>query len=250
MTRASIDSNSETPAAADDFRIASAFEIAAMLRQLRDDKQPMSLSAGDGQAYASTIWSIDRDRCRMAFWADADDPAVQPLLACQEVQVSATLDGIRLYFSVRGLVLVRGYVANVLSATAPREMFRLQRRDAYRVRPLLPGVPMTHCAHLQIAGVQTALRVIDVSSTGCALLIGADAAAPVTGIVLDAVEIDLDADTRFHMQMRLQYVTTIDGPTPGQRLGFEFVHAGGAAMRALQRFIDRTQKRGKLLGIE
>ena len=34
------------------------------------------------------------------------------------------------------------------------------------------------------------------------------------------------------------------------RLGCEFVRAGGDALRALQRFIDQTQKRGKLLALD
>ena len=33
------------------------------------------------------------------------------------------------------------------------------------------------------------------------------------------------------------------------RLGCEFVRAEAAALRALQRYIDQTQKRGKLLSL-
>ena len=33
------------------------------------------------------------------------------------------------------------------------------------------------------------------------------------------------------------------------RLGFEFVRPGGDALRTLQRFIDLTQKRGKLMAL-
>jgi hypothetical protein len=36
----------------------------------------------------------------------------------------------------------------------------------------------------------------------------------------------------------------------GVRLGCEFQRAGGDAVRALQRFIDHTQKRGKLLALD
>ena len=36
----------------------------------------------------------------------------------------------------------------------------------------------------------------------------------------------------------------------GVRLGCEFLRAGGDAVRALQRFIDHTQKRGKLLALD
>jgi c-di-GMP-binding flagellar brake protein YcgR len=63
------------------------------------------------------------------------------------------------------------------------------------------------------------------------------------------VEIELDADTRFHVDLRLQHVTSLNGDGNGVRLGCEFVRVDPAAQRALQRFIDQTQKRGKLLSL-
>ena len=69
------------------------------------------------------------------------------------------------------------------------------------------------------------------------------------GVVLNQVLLELDADTRFHADLRLQHITSMAPETRGVRLGCEFVATGGDALRALQRFIDQTQKRGKLLSL-
>jgi hypothetical protein len=63
------------------------------------------------------------------------------------------------------------------------------------------------------------------------------------------VRIELDADTRLDLSMRLQHVTAINADARGLRLGFEFRRVGGDTLRVLQRYIDLTQKRGKLMSL-
>ena len=69
------------------------------------------------------------------------------------------------------------------------------------------------------------------------------------GVLLQGVRIELDADTRLDVNLRLQHVTSLNAEARGVRLGFEFVRPGGDAVRTLQRFIDLTQKRGKLMAL-
>ncbi len=57
------------------------------------------------------------------------------------------LDNVKLQFDVHDLVLVRGARASALSARCPRELFRFQRRNAFRVRPLLRSAPMARLRH-------------------------------------------------------------------------------------------------------
>ena len=44
-------------------------------------------------------------------------------------------------------------------------------------------------------------------------------------------------------------MTSLNNEGKGVRLGFEFVRPGGETVRTLQRFIDLTQKRGKLMAL-
>ena len=61
---------------------------------------------------------------------------------------------------------------------------------------------------------------------------------------------ELDDDTKLDVNLRLQHVTSLNSEARGLRLGFEYVRPGGDTLRGtLQRFIDLTQKRGKLMAL-
>jgi len=244
-----LDALGATPGALDDFRITAPREIVAMLRQLADGNVELYLNAADGTVVHATIWTLDADRGSLGLNVDADDPALQAMLESQEVVVVGYLDSVKLQFDAHNLVLVRAQRSSVLSCALPRELFRFQRRSAYRVRPVLRSSPMARVRHTDIADMQLALRVLDVSIGGCALFLPEDVPPMQPGVVLNQVQIELDADTRFHVNLRLQHVTSLHSDSHGVRLGCEFVQADANALRALQRFIDQTQKRGRLLSI-
>jgi len=50
--------------------------------------------------------------------------------------------------------------------------------------------------------------------------------------------------------MRMQHATVLGGQARGARLGCEFVNLAAEAQRTLQRFIDQTQKRRRLMSLD
>jgi flagellar brake protein len=234
----------------DDFRMSAPREIAAMLKQLCDGNVTLNLNASDGTVLGATLWTVDAARGTLSFSADAADPKTQALLECEEAVAVGYLDSVKLQFDVHNLVLVRSGRSSALSCAFPRQLFRFQRRNAYRVRPLLRSAPMARLRHGCIADMQLALRVLDVSIGGCALLLPDDVPPMQPGVQMNQVQIDLDADTRLHVNLRLQHVTAINPDSKGVRLGCEFVNANGETLRVLQRFIDWTQNRRKLMALD
>ena len=247
---APLDALVGTEGGLDQFRVAAPLEITSLLRELCDGNVLLNLIANDGCVYTTTLWTLDTERGSIGFCADAADTRLQSLLECEEAVVVGYLNNVKLQFDVSNLVLVRGSRANVLSCMLPREMFRFQRRGSFRVRPPMRHSPVARLRHPQVPGMPLSLRVIDVSIGGCALFLPQEIAAPRPGVLIDQVEIDLDEETRFDVNMRLAHVTAISADARGVRLGCEFLRAGGDAVRALQRFIDHTQKRGKLLALD
>ena len=233
----------------DEFRITTPREIAAMLKQLCDGNVRLNLNASDGSALGVLLWTVDTARDRVAFTADENDPMLPALLECDEAVVVGYLDSVKVQFDVSQLVLVRGGRDSVLSAALPRQLFRFQRRNGYRVRPLLSHAPLARLRHSDIAEMQLALRVLDLSIGGCALFLPDDVPAMQPGVQINQVQIELDPDTRLAVNIRLQHVTSINPDSRGVRLGCEFVNASGEALRTLQRFIDQTQKRRKLMAL-
>lgn len=238
-------------ASQNEFRVADRNTIGALLKQLLDAQVRVSLNGSGGHVVGATLWSIDAERDQLCLDVDVLDPQLAALLEGDEVLLVGYMESIKLQFDLRQLVLVHGAQTSVLRCSLPRELFRFQRRSAFRVPPLPRGTPLARLHAGANASDRSAselvLRVLDMSIGGCALFLPDDAAGMATGSVLEQVEITLDAETRFQVDLRLQHVTALSADARGVRLGCEFIDAEPATLRALQRFIDHTQKRLRLM---
>jgi flagellar brake protein len=235
------------------FRVQRPGELLTLLRLLRDGGVPVVLNTPGGGALATTLWAIDEAQQRLNFSADEHHPQMAALIASDEAVAVAYLDAVKLQFDLQGLLLVRGARGSVLQCELPGTLYRFQRREAYRVRTLERHTPTARFRHPAMPDMTLALRIMDVSIGGCALFLPHDTPTLQPGVELRGVRIDLDADTRFEITLMLHHVTSItpsDIGVPGVRVGCEWLRLGGDAERALQRYIDQTQKRRRLLTLQ
>lgn len=234
--------------AIDEFRVGHPAEVLSLLRRLVDGNVLIQLSAPGGAAYTTVLWALDAQHQRISFDADPNHPQVRPLVDAGEVTAVAYLDAIKLQFDVSGLVLVHGHNASALQAALPAVLYRFQRREYFRVKTR--DGALVHLRHPALPEMQLALRVLDVSIGGCALALPADVPPIAAGIRIAGARIELDADTHVDVTLGVQHVS--GGFHPGardMRLGCSFVALAGPAERALQRYIDLTQRRSRLLSI-
>ena len=243
-----LDAQAASPLALDDFRITTQSEVLGLLKQLSDSRVLVNLNSSTGGTYTSTVLALDPARGTLSFSADADDSQVQALVESEDAIAVAYLDSIKLQFDAQGLVLVRGGRTSALNCALPREVFRFQRRNGFRVRPLLRATPTARVRHPMIPDMSLSLRVLDVSIGGCALFLPDDVPPLQPGVTINNVQIDLDIDTRITITLRLQHVTSIHPESRGVRLGCEMVNLTSDVLRGLQRYIDQTQKRQKIMG--
>lgn len=246
-------SGGEDPLAS--FAVSHPRERAALLRQLRDGQQPVILNGADGSAWTTTLWAVDEDRQRLAFTTTAADsaaPALQRLLDADEAVAVAYMDSVKLQFDIGQLMLVRGAQAASVQAAMPRQVYRFQRRNSFRVRTAVSAsqVPTAKLRHPSIPDMQLALRVLDLSIGGCALWYPNNLPPLDAGTRFTEVAIELDAATRVLLGLRLQHVTGQGPAERGQRLGCEWLTLPGPAERVLQRWIDQAQKRHRLLALD
>ncbi|HUG22551.1 flagellar brake protein [Piscinibacter sp.] len=231
----------------DDFRITAPAEIAALLKQLADQSVHLSLNAPNGSSITVTVWTVDAARGKISFSAVADDPQLNSLVDCDEAVAVGYLESVKLQFDVDDLVLVRAGAHSALNGAFPSELFRFQRRNGFRVSPMLRTTPVARLRHPMIPDMQLGLRVLDVSIGGCALFLPDDVPPLDPGVLLNGVTLELDADTRVATSLRLHHVTAFNPDSRGVRLGCEMVSPGSDGVRALQRYIDLTQKRRRML---
>jgi c-di-GMP-binding flagellar brake protein YcgR len=221
----------------DDFRITSPIEILAMLRRLAKDNTHLSLSSPKGTSIMASLWRIDPDRGQVSFSIRRDEPQLDALVEHDEATAVGFLDSIKLQFDVMDLVLVKSGTDRALNGAFPREMYRFQRRNGFR------SSPVATFRHPMIPDMQLSLRVLDVSIGGCALFLPNDVPTLDPGVLMNGVLLDLDEETRVNTALRLQHITSLNPDTGGVRLGCEMVTPDRDGQRALQRYIDLTQKR-------
>lgn len=234
----------------DAYRVSAPTEVATMLRRLQDANVLLNLNAPRGGVYTTTLWSADAARATLSLAADARDPQLQALLEADEAVAVGYLDSIKIQFDIHRLVLVRGARGSALNAAYPRELYRFQRRNSFRVRPVLRDAPTARLRHPMIPDMRLELRILDVSLGGCALLLPEDTPPMAPGVLINDVQIELDPNTRFPASLRLQHVTAIQPDSRGVRLGCELLRLRQEAERTLQRYIDQTQKRRRFMALE
>lgn len=229
------------------FRVDDHAEMLRLLQQLRDGAVPMVLSTPQGVAVTSQLWSLDPVREQLNFSADGDESRLQLIAQADEAVTVSYLDSVKLQFDLVEMLLVHGSRTQVLRARWPRLMYRFQRRTGYRVRTLERHAPKARLVDGSLPQTALALRIVDVSVGGCALALPDDVTPPQRGATLHGVRIELDGDTAFNAALKLQHLSELQGGGGGVRLGFEMVDLDAQAQRALQRYIDRTQQRRRLL---
>lgn len=237
------------PDALAEFRIDHPREVGAVMRQLMDAAAPVHLSTAGGAALSTVVWTVDSAARRVVLSADARHPQLQALVEAPEATAVSYLDAVKLQFDLHGLLLVHGAQQCTLQAAMPRELYRFQRRDSFRVRTLEHTAPTARLRHPALPEMQLALRVLDVSASGCALFVPEDVPPLPPGADVAGAVLELDADTRLAATLRLHHVTQIQPASRGSRLGCELMHMDPMARRLLQRYIDQTQKRRRLMAL-
>jgi c-di-GMP-binding flagellar brake protein YcgR len=233
------------------FRVEAPGERLSLLRAVRNGQVPIALSAPDGTALTVVLWAVDEMQQRLNFSVDVRAPQLAALVDADEAVAVAYLENVKLQFDLQGLMLVHGQKSSALQCGLPRDIYRFQRRNAYRVRPRLSHGPVAQFRHPSLPDMPLLLRVLDVSIGGCALWLPADVPPLQAGTLIGNVRMELDNDTRFDAAARLQHVSAV-GTAPGEqgvRIGCEWQKLATPAERVLQRWIDQTQRRRQLLSL-
>ena len=240
MTMAPDPSRAET---LDDYRMTAKAEMQAIFQQLIDTNTIVTLSGPGGDSYTTMMWQADPHRGVISLSADSGDPRLGVLLNTHEVVAVAYLDKIKVQFDIEGAVQVRGAAQTALNIRYPSFIYRFQRRSYFRVRPLVSHAPVAHFTHPGQPDVSMALSIADVSLGGVALTLPADLPAVPAGVVLNHCTLELDDDTQLDVILMVHHVTVLGPEGRHVRLGCEIVDLDGNDERALQHYINQTQKR-------
>lgn len=230
------------------FAIEQPDDVVAWLRRLCCGSIPVHLASAGGAAASSTIWSIDVGRQRLAFDAASGAAALAELVDSDDVTAVSYLDDVKLQFDLHDLMLVHGSESSALQARLPLRLYRFQRRGTFRVRAPARLSPTAEFRHPGLPDMRLALRVLDVSASGCALLLPDDVPGVAAGVTISGARIRLGTDASFDATLQVLHVTSIQPGMAGVRLGCAIVALPGHAASALQRYVDWVQRRQRPFG--
>lgn len=224
-----------------EFRVASSVEIAAILRELLETQTLFTLRSELDSPLVTRLCALDLPAGTLSMELPVGgipDGALGPEVTCE-----AFINHIRVQFELaRPTSSGRGRDVMLVSAI-PALVYRFQRRKAFRVKPH-SNAPQVNVTPMD-GGPTVTLRIVDVSMGGLALLLPPNEAGWAIGEAF-AVHVELDRHTHFKARMRLQNVHGSD-PALGTQLGYAFTQLDREGERALQIFIDQTQKLDRLM---
>ena len=246
-------------AAPEEFRVTAAAEIAAYLQQLQRENATVLLNGPPGQSLASRIGTLDAAANVLGLEIGADPEGIsQALVASGEITAVAYLGTIKLQFELDDAVLVSGEQGAVLRTSLPQRLYRFQRRQSFRVQPAGSVYPRVVLPGGEAPG--RALRVLDISIGGLALALPADVSPLPTGQEAKGLVLELDRITALRVTLLPHHTSPIAGNAGNagnagdaggmMQMGCSFVDLDAAAGRALQVYVDQTQKRRRLLKLD
>lgn len=244
-------------AAPEELRVVAAAEIAAYLQQLHREHADVQLGGPPGRSLTSRICALDIDADVVGLEIGTDPDGIsQALVAGGEITAVAYLGAIKLQFELDDAVLVSGEQGAVLRSTLPTRLYRFQRRQSFRVQPAGSVYPRVTLPGTVADGEHPgrALRVLDISIGGLALALPADIAPLHTlpvGQVTPGLVLELDRITALRVNLLPHHASAIAADAHGMlQLGCSFVDLDAAVGRALQVYVDQTQKRRRLLKLD
>lgn len=217
-------------------------EVQRVLREVMQAKGIVTAYADDGRERMLTT-IVDLDPVAGAIYLDcgADEGMNARLVACREVTLCTTHDGVRVQFTSPALQRLRRQQAEVLRAALPGEVLRLQRRQYFRLATSV--VEPIRCQIATDDGVLEA-TVVDLSVGGIGILAYRADAYLEVGRIYHGCRLILPALGQFvvSLTVRNTFEVTLRNGRRSHRAGCQFIDLPPGLETALQRYIIRAER--------
>lgn len=185
------------------------------------------------------VLSVDVDH--VEFEVNTDDHRRVALTAAGELYLVAELENVKVQMSLSRLEPAGGQ-ENVYKTGLPKCIYRIQRRDGFRVRP---SPPMRMVCNVRDGnGGYSPWPVIDVSVIGLALRVPTGLCVPKPGDFITHATLELEADDLIPVTLAVRRNWTLgERADSGAVVGCEFQHLDQMAERRLQVCITEIERR-------
>lgn len=233
-----------------------------VLRELCDRALPLHVGGAGRHGVTATLQLVDVLQQQVVLASQDDGMALARALQARPVWAAAQLRGLRVQFVLAAACAAReghgrapGAAGNLASAAVgrpesfliqarwPREIYRTSRRQAPRWATGALPTPsrravLRFCGGHQLVSTRN-LRVLDLSESGCAVMLPAGVVPPPLYASLPRVELELDDTQVILADARVRHVAPAG--RNGHRLGCAWENLAPAGQLALRRWLAAAE---------
>lgn len=224
------------------FLVEGVLAVRALLRELVTHRALLAIYAGHEleDFVISQVTHLDDHSIELDFVTD--DDRRQAIARAGGVVVIGLLETVKVQFELSPIGLDLRDGRPVLRARHPQTMYRIQRRDAFRVRPPA-GEPASVVIRLS-PGAEQHFRVIDFSATGVAYAMAPGSALPLEGTVLHLSRLECAGRPPIPCDLLVRHVSAgLLSENGAHRIGCEFYRIDSLAERAVQMIVIDLERR-------
>ncbi|MFC3109580.1 flagellar brake protein [Undibacterium arcticum] len=226
------------------YQVQSRREILAILRNLAEKNQLVSVSIDNGAEVAvTTILEVDNDAVILDC---APDPGLnQRIIAADHISFETSLDKIRIVFSAAEAESCEHEGRPAIAIGIPASLIRLQRREYYRINtpvtnPLRCTIPLPE----ELGGGAYTMSLVDISCGGIAVLDDKKTLDKTIGRNYQNCRVDILGIGTIVVTLQIrssQDMTLLNGKV-NRRLGCQFIDLPNSMLTVVQRYIMKLER--------
>jgi len=234
------------PAALDrsQYMVFSRLEINQILHSIMRRAALITAASGGNDFFLTSIIAIDDEDDYLLLECGRQDENNVHALKKQSLSCSTTLDKVQIQFGCEHIEAVIHGGHNAFKIPLPKEMLRLQRREAYRMAtPILTPVKCTIVASSKEAPATVQLNLLDISCGGVAILTPPEIFTPEIGAQYSCnLHLPIGRGLQTRIQARNAFMLTLANGKVAQRSGFAFVGLPESNLVTVQRYIMELER--------
>lgn len=230
-----------------EYELATQSDTRAILRDLCEEGALVTLHFNQGRDFLLTsLLDVSEDGNNLIFDLGSNRDANRKILQAERISAVTSRNRIKIRFILEGLAPVRHDGRDAFWAHAPEALFRLQRRENYRIAaPLANPIKARIPVRPDNGPVRTAQAVLyDISGGGVSLVVALGdvdfrPGAEFFGVSLNLPQVGM---LTVDLLVRNIYDITAPGGKVLRRAGCEFLRLPGPTMSLIQRYIIQTER--------
>lgn len=230
-----------------EYDLLSHADMMATLRALCEEGAPITFYFNQGRDFLLTsLLQVSEDGKVVVFDFGSSREANRKILQAGRVNAVTSRHKIKIRFTLDGMTVVRHDGRDAFWAAVPEAMFRLQRRENYRLAaPMATPIKARIPARLENGQVKTAQAVLyDISGGGVSLVVALGDVDFRPGAEFFGVSLNLPQVGMLTVDVQVRNVFDISTPAGKvlRRAGCAFLRLPGPTMSLIQRYIIQTER--------